>query len=457
MDAQLGENSEGRAVKALNNVPDSLGGPEYSAPPLRNGSLFSNFFLCEDGLDGFSRLAGFLSLLSCWEIFKRLNYLSEEYQVETWWWNQQCLSLPDSQVLAVCLLCLCALGSLAMLFGSRGKLPPLVVAACIVYITSLDNQIAFSHSLFLNIWVCIALLFRREGLSASRRLIQLALFACYFLSALQKILTPQFISGQTLEALKFGKSLQPWAFNFLSQVPAGPEFWKYSSIVVAAFELLMALGLCHRKTQKLAVAGIIVFQLMIFATMDPFIAPLHLTIFVCCLSFFNPHSIEIRFGLLRRILAERSESTVAGVEAPGLLYRVLAVVAAAIFIAIPLRIYFYPDSFERMSFMDRRPWTFCMFVLLEGRYQTSIVLKRQDGNLVWVKPRGRMAFLSSDTEMYALARYLEKTTPGVRELKIESQYCVNLHSRDHKVLTAQIDAEGNFAHHIAWHREAIRN
>jgi hypothetical protein len=68
-----------------------------------------------------------------------------------------------------------------------------------------------------------------------------------------------------------------------------------------------------------------------------------------------------------------------------------------------------------------------------------------------------MAWLSSDTDMYALARYLEKTTPGIVELKIESQYYVNLHRRDHKVLTAQVDADGNFAHHIAWHGEAIKN
>lgn len=456
MDAKIGDNSKGDEATALNSVPDLLPDPN-AASISRPVSLLSPLLLAQDNLDVLSRLTGVLSLVTCWEIFKRLKFLSEEYQVETWWWKQECLSLPDSQVLVVCLLCICALSSLAMLFGSRGKLAPLLVAASILYIASLDLQIAFSHSLFLNIWICIALLFRREGRSSSRRLIQLSLFACYGLSALQKALTPQFISGQTLEALQFGKNLQPWTLKFLSKMPAGADFWQYSAIAVVATELFLALGLCNKQTRKFAVAGIIIFQLMIFATMDPFILPLHLTIFVCCLSFFNPDSFAKRFRWPENIRDKSSRCSVGGMENPGVLYRVLTVFAAAFLFGIPLRIYFYPHSLERMSLMDRRPWTFCMFVSMEGRYETSIVLKRQDGNLVWVKPRGRMAFLSSDTEMHALAHYFEKTTPGIVELKIESQYVVNLHSRDHKVLTAQVDAAGNFAHHIAWHREAIKN
>ena len=456
MDVQISDNSKDDEATALNRVPDLLPDPD-AVSISRPVSLLSPLLLDQDGLDVLSRLTGVLSLVTCWEIFKRLKFLNEEYQVETWWWKQDCLSLPDSPVLVVCLLCICALSALAMLFGNRGKLAPLLVAASILYITSLDIQIAFSHSLFLNIWICIALLFRREGRSSSRRLIQLSLFACYGLSALQKALTPQFISGQTLEALQFGKNVQPWTLQFLSKMPAGADFWKYSATAVVATELLLALGLCNKQTRKLAVAGIIIFQLMIFATMDPFILSLHLTIFVCCLSFFDPDSFAKRFRWLENILAKSSRSSAGAMDNPGVLYRVLTVFAAAFLIGIPLRIYFYPHSFERMSLMDRRPWTFCMFVSMEGGYETSIVLKRRDGNFVWVKPRGRMAWLSSDTDMYALARYLEKTTPGIVELKIESQYYVNLHRRDHKVLTAQVDADGNFAHHIAWHGEAIKN
>lgn len=424
-------------------------------------SLFSFFLLSEEGLDVLSRIMGLLSVYSCFEIFKRLNWLREEYQVESWWWRDQCLSLPDSETLAIILLCICAITGIAMAFGVKGKIAPAVVALCVGYLTCLDVNIAFPHSFFLTIWVCVALLFRRAGKSVTRRLIQLALFACYSLSALQKVFTPQFIQGHSLAALKYGPNLDTWVLKVVSQLPSSSELWQLVAIFVVVVELALALGLWHSKSRKFALIGIIVFQSLILLTMDPRILPLHLMICLCCLSFVNPIAIERRFGwLLKRVEAPACSalaSEVPDYTPPGVVYKTLTILATAILFAIPLRIYFYPNAFEQMSMMDRRPWTFCMFVCLEGRYKTSIVLKRKDGDLVWVKPRGRMAYLSSDSDLLALAKYLEKTYPGVLEIKIESQYDVNMTNTDHKVLTAKAAQSGNFLHHISWRREPIGN
>ncbi|HIA50908.1 MAG TPA: hypothetical protein EYN91_02320 [Candidatus Melainabacteria bacterium] len=465
MDAELGDEANGNEPDTVNETSasslhtNSLEGVETPAVKSSSAldSLFDFFLLSEDGLDELNRITGLLSLLVCWHLFKSLNWLKAEYQVETWWWQDQCLALPDSESLAIILLCLCSLAGAAMLVGVRGKLPPLLVAGCIAYITSLDANLAFPHSFFLTIWICVALVFRREGRSASRRLIQLSVFACYFLSGLQKLFTPQFISGHSLEALIFGNSVQNWVFHLINQIHPDPVFWKAISILVVVAELLFSLGLWHRKTQIFAVAGIIVFQSLVFATMDPLIAPLHLTVFAACIAFVNPFAKRPMFDWLRKTIGSREESSIAEIQKPGTFYKMFAVIATTILFAIPLRIYFYPDAFVRMSLMDRRPWTFCMFVSLEGRYKTSIVLKRKDGNLVWFQPRGRMAYLSSDTDMLALAKYLEKTNPRVVELKIESQYDVNMTNTDHKVLTAKADQSGNFKHHITWRRESIGN
>lgn len=467
--AEVGDNAKGYEPDSIVLSPDStpdLNSPtgEETATGKSNSvldSLFSFFLLSEDGLDALSRIMGVLSIYACFEIFKRLNWLRAEYQVESWWWRDQCLALPDSETLAIILLSICVIAGLAMVFGVRSKLAPAVVAFCVLYVTCLDVNIAFPHSFFLAIWVCVALLFRRTGKSATRRLIQLALFACYSLSALQKIFTPQFIQGHSLSALKYGPNLDTWVLKAVNQLPSSSELWQLFAIVVVVVELALALGLWHSKTRKFAVIGIIVFQSLILLTMDPRILPLHLMICLCCLSFVNPVAIEKRFGWLTKHVEASSGSPSGskelGYKPPGVVYKTLAILATAIFFAIPLRIYFYPNAFEQMSMMDRRPWTFCMFVCLEGRYKTSIVLKRKDGNLVWVEPRGRMAYLSSDTDLLALAKYLEKSYPGVLELKIESQYDVNMTSRDHKVLTAKACDTGGFKHQITWHREPLRN
>lgn len=467
--AEVGDNAKGYEPDSIAMSPDST--PDLNSPTGQEaatgksnsalGSLFSFFLLSEDGLDALSRIMGFLSIYTCFEIFKRLNWLRAEYQVESWWWRGQCLALPDSETLAIILLSICAIAGSAMLFGIRNKLAPAVVALCVLYLTCLDVNIAFPHSFFLAIWVCVALLFRRAGKSATRRLIQLALFACYSLSALQKVFTPQFIQGHSLSALKYGPNLDTWVLKAVNQLPSSSGFWQLFAIVVVVVELALALGLWHSKTRKFSVIGIIVFQSLILLTMDPRILPLHLMICLCCLSFINPNAIKRRFGwLAKRVEAPACSahgSEVSAYRPPGVVYKTLTILATAILFAIPLRIYFYPNAFEQMSMMDRRPWTFCMFVCLEGRYKTSIVLKRKDGNLVWVEPRGRMAYLSSDTDMLALAKYLEKTYPGVLEIKIESQYDVNMTNTDHKVLTAMADQSGNFRHHITWRRERIGN
>jgi hypothetical protein len=66
-----------------------------------------------------------------------------------------------------------------------------------------------------------------------------------------------------------------------------------------------------------------------------------------------------------------------------------------------------------------------------------------------------MGFLSSDADMRALAHYIVKAAPPFDELRIESQYLVNLGYIDRKILTGKAVAPGKFEYHIAWSRTPV--
>lgn len=276
--------------------------------------------------------------------------------------------------------------------------------------------------------------------------------ACYGFSAIQKFLTPEFISGHSLAAVITGPSVQRWFTSIVQSASLSPQSWQTISISVASLELLFALGLCFRRTRAAAVCGIVLFQLAIFATMDPYIALLHFMIFVCCLAFFDRLP---SFGFLAKQKKDAETSAITQSGRPGNLYFASAALAAACFLAFPIRIYLIPEATNNFSLLDRRPWTFCMFIQTERHYKTIISLKRANAAWEQIEPRGRMGFLSGDTDMRALAHYIVKTAPPFDELRIESRYLVNLGYIDSKVLTGKAITPGKFEYHIAWSRTPL--
>lgn len=410
-------------------------------------SLFSLMMLPEGPVEAISRLTGVFGFLTVLEIHNRFRWLRSEYTVQSWWWGDNCLDLPANETLATLILSLGAIASIALAFGYRGRIAPLIVALSVVYTSSLDINIAYPHSYFLLIWVCVALLFRRSPESATRRLIQLSLVACYGLSAVQKFLTPEFISGHSLAAISVGQSIQSWFAPILQHVSISPASWQALSILVASFELSLALGLCFKKTRTAAVCGIVLFQLTILATMDAYIALLHFMIFVCCLAFFD----RLPKFKLPQTQKDHAESSVPDhASSPGTLYFACTALAVVCFLAFPLRIYFHPGALNKFSLLDRRPWTFCMFIQTERNYVTTISLRR--ANAAWepIEPRGRMKYLSGDADLRALAHYIVRAAPPFDELRIESQYTVNLDRIDRKILTGKAVAPGKFEYQIDW-------
>lgn len=408
--------------------------------------------LPEGPMDAISRLTGLLGFFTALEIYNRFCWIRAEYTVQSWWWGDTCLNLPANETLATVILAIGTIASIAMTIGCHGKVAPLLVALSFAYVTALDINIAFSHSYFLSIWVCIALFLRRSPESVSRRLIQLSLVACYGFSALQKFLTPEFISGHSLCALVARPSVHRWFSAAVQGMSFNPASWQTISILVATFELTLALGLCFKKTRTLAVCGVVIFQLAIFATMTPYIALLHCMIFVCCLAFFD-RLPSVEFLQKRKVGAKTPISVRSG--KPGKLYFAGAALVSACFLAFPSRIYLIPGALSSFSSLDRRPWTFCMYIQAERAYKTTISLRKANGSWESIAPRGRMVFLSSDADMRALAHYIVKAAPPFDEMRIESQYLVNQSYVDSKILTGKAGAPGKFEYHIAWSRTAV--
>ncbi len=408
--------------------------------------------LPEGPMDVISRLTGLFGFFAALEIYNHISWIRSEYRVQSWWWGDTCLDLPANETLATFILALGAIASIAMTIGYRGKIAPLIVTSSFAYITALDIQIAFPHSYLLLIWVCIALLFRRSPESVSRRLIQLSIVACYGFSALQKFFTPEFISGHALAAFSTRWQIQSWFASILQGASFSPQLWQTISILVATFELSCALGLCFKKTRTAAVCAIVIFQMAIFATMTSYIVLLHCMIFVCCLAFFDRLP---SFGFWAAQKSDAETLPPAQIGSHGNLYFGGAALAAACFLALPIRIYLIPGALCKFSLLDRRPWTFCMFIQSETKFKTSISLRR--ANAAWepIEPRGRMLFLSSDADMRALAHYIVKAAPPFDELRIESQYLVNLGYIDSKILTGKTVAPGKFQYHIAWSRTPV--
>ncbi len=419
-------------------------------------SIVSALLLPEGPLDLIARLTGLLGLLSILEIYNRFVWIRAEYRVPSWWLSDWCLDLPCPESFCIFIAGLSAAASLFMLAGYKGKLAPLVVALSIAYLSSLDLNIAFPHSYMLTIWICIALLLRRSGCSISRRLIQFSIVACYGFSALQKLFTPEFISGHSMAALIDGSALQSWLVPILKSVSISPDMWMLISILVVALESALALGLCFKRTRIAALSGVFLFQAAIFATMTSYIALLHFSIFVCCLSFFDRIPFKnLRLGVKQNLEVTDSTAPICTAQLPGRIYFAVAALAACCFVAFPLRMYFIAHAFERFSLMDRRPWTFCMYICQEGNYKTSISMRNDKGVWESISPRGRMKYLSSNAEMFALARYIERAAPPFEELRLESSYQTNGTFQDHKVLTVKALSPGRFEHSLDWARERL--
>src|SRR5438552_2742566 len=143
------------------------------------------------------RLVGLLFLAIVPLIFFWTHGGPGPYTVPAWRIGDVLLRVPAAPAVADLFLwavyCGCAL---AVIFTQR-KLPMVGCLVLLAYFTSLDLMAANCSYVVLVFTYGVALLFANQQRNCSRRLIQISVSLCYLHSAIYKMISPDWASGQT--------------------------------------------------------------------------------------------------------------------------------------------------------------------------------------------------------------------------------------------------------------------
>jgi hypothetical protein len=324
-----------------------------------------------------------------------------------------------------------ALSALWLMFGSKSRIIAFVPAAVLFYFGS-HERLAFgcSYTIMLFIYL-VALLFYREPLSCTRRLIQFGVSTCYFFAAVNKLF-PDFLSGETLnEIFNHCWMLKPFWHPFAARFETPPLILAALSLVTPAVEAFIALGLWHRKTRIYAVILGVLLHAGIFIFIDDVdvFASVMLTGY---LAFFDKRSAVHTTGGL----PEQSGFS---------LDKLLAAGCLLIMLWLPLRFYIPLGPTGRpvslLSHFDHAPWGWGMFMFREQIESVKAGFLTADGLWHEVELKERMTRASSDDEMLAMARFILRQQPDAQEATVE--ICLRVNSRRLLIKTCQYSRSDN--------------
>jgi hypothetical protein len=271
-----------------------------------------------------------------------------------------------------------------------------------------------SHFLIL-IWTYLfALLLETKGRSASRRIIQISIFFCYFYSAVQKLLCPDFTLGYSLQA----EISDGWALNELwrSWLRLEPPmiFWQLFAWLTVFAEAYIAFALFSPKLRRSAFILGIVFHLGISLFLDWYISLFSLAALISYLAFVDRKSEAV------------NPEYVSG-SAPGSRLEHAGVLAfVALMTAVPLRIYFFPERpLNTIVMLDRTPWSYCMFLDRTDTKSVQIRYKTEAGRWYDVPVTGRTRFAVIDSEVYSIANWVFQQHPEAQQVTVRLELEIN--------------------------------
>lgn len=266
--------------------------------------------------------------------------------------------------------------------------------------------------------------------SVSRRLIQLSVFFCYFYSAVQKLLCPDFMSGFSIQA----EMADGWSFNdfwkpilHLQYVPHW--FWLSFSWVTVVLEFFLAFGLFSKRWRKWAFLLGIGFHIGISVLLDLYITLFSVAMLIGYLAFLDPPR-------------PKEAASAPAPQPEKRRYARRGLVGACAFIAlmalVPLRIYFFQTRpLAETTMFDRTPWTFCMFLQRIDQNKVNIIFKEHGAwQALTLNPKWRTKSASTDTEMYSICNWLFHSRPAVDEVVVELEFAVNRQWTEKKRLHA---------------------
>lgn len=372
------------------------------------------------------RLLGICGLVDGLQVHNWMAYSAVPYIVPAWRFGSNLLNLPVlPHSLIDPLFTLYFSACAAMALGLRSKLVLLVPIATLSYFCCLDLMVGSLHFTILLCCFFISLLFDRPGLSLTRRLIQLCIAFCYGYSVLQKLSVPLFREGYSLAAhASDGWFMKPYWFDAARNAHPSHEFYVGLSAAVILTEAFLCVALFPRVTRSLGVLVGIIFHGIMATLMHWWIGVFTLVTWSSYFAFLEPKEQQ---PTMSPALGS-PESTAARREFI-LKHRTSVCAAVALLLlwfCVPLRIYFWNDRpTDTITILDRRPWTFAMFVTAEVPNGISASYTDEFGQRHHVEPVGRMVRAKSDNELYALANYIFRTYPNARTVNVQTDMSID--------------------------------
>lgn len=295
---------------------------------------------------------------------------------------------------------------LPMLFGSRRIIWPLTAVVAMLLLGMFEYTSITCSFVIMTICYLGALVFDRPGPSPAARLIQIAITACYVISALHKI-HPEWLNGGTMTSImQGGWNVYPaWVpmFKALNITRPAAEFLSIGTII---FESLLPLGLWLPKTRKLAaVLG--------------FLFHLSLTVLLFGIIPFFPTMMTGYLAFFKNTPAEPQEYNRAEPA--------LALAFIALMVLVPLRFAVLDKPLMHLSFRDWAPWSMAMFLYDEKVNTLEVRWQGPDGAWHEEKMSARMAGASADKDLKALAHYVLVNHPEAVEAQADCKLLINGH------------------------------
>jgi hypothetical protein len=383
------------------------------------------WFILERGyLPSLRRFVGVLMLFIVPEVYSWSHGGPGPYRVPAWWIGSTPIELPMLPVAVDSLVWFAyATAALALILGDPGRVMP-AVGAAVLACTGSSDLLACNSSYTIMIFLfLVALVFDRAPTGCARRLVQVAVTACYGFSALHKAVQTDWSSGQTLAAMVHqGTYFRPIWSPLLAILPRSDVFYQSLALGVVAVEALIAAGLWCARTRRWAVlaAFLLHVSFLVFLNDVDVFAP---TMMAGLLAFIGPEAPreEPAAGPSRR------EVAMAGVVVMALL-------------AMPVRLYILPGGpAGSLSFFDRSPWSFSMYLFVQEVESVSAEYLGPDGHRHSVRLVGRMDRAGSEKELRALAAFVLRSHPEATAVEVRSRLRINHRRRLEQILRIDRD------------------
>ncbi|MBY0359400.1 MAG: hypothetical protein K2W82_15465 [Candidatus Obscuribacterales bacterium] len=358
------------------------------------------------------RLCGLLLL----QILPMLLYWlakAEPYRVTAWRLGDKLFELPAfSFEFDLLLWSAYGLSALFLLFGAKQRIFLVVPALVLLIYSFVERLVVQSGMSVLLFTYCLSLLFYHPGLSLSRRLIQISVSLCYLFSVLHK-LHPEFISGQTLlYILNNGVGMREFAAQWMQGQHLTLPLARFLACGALFSELFLAIAPWFKSCRIFAfVVAIVVHGL--FSCLWTGIESFAFVMWLGYLAFFDKPNPAVQTASLS--LPANSKK-----EIPW------ACALIILLLWMPARFFVGGwNDFASMSFGDRWPWSFAMYLFWEKTPSLTVSYLDDQGDWHELPVEGRMKIASSKTDMLKLAQYVLSKHKEAKEIRLQVVLEVN--------------------------------